>query len=126
MIVGWFAGVFIDVANAGGAGTTLVGPMSVAYSLACGVIGRTGQAMFNDKVAVRMFMVMVFCLVSHFIWGAMQAILTRSLGWSDFGRLLLQICISAALSGAATLLLIYPMNALAKLAVVPRSTRYGG
>jgi len=85
----WALGFGLDLASGPGA-TTVVGPMAIAYALGGLVIFQLREAIFRDKIVTQVVMVLLFAAATHGLWVTLQAVLTRSLTWSEYGDTLLQ------------------------------------
>jgi cell shape-determining protein MreD len=95
----WVLGLGLDLASGPG-GTTVVGPMAVAFGLGGLAIFRLRETLFRDKVVTQVVMVLLFTAATHMLWLTLQAIFTRSLTWGDYGDALLQAVMIGAYSAA--------------------------
>ena len=106
MLAGWVLGMTLDLSTAGGAGSvTALGPMSIAYALAAGLIYRIREAFFRERALTQTLLAWLFCLVTHGLWVTFQSLLAlKEMTWGAYGRIVLQ-----ALALASYTALLMPM-----------------
>ena len=104
MLAAWVLGIAVDLTTAGGVGSaTVLGPMSVAYALAAGLLFRVREAFFRERAMTQAMLAMAFCLMAHGLWVTSQALLgAGEMAWSTYGRTLLQ---AVGVSGYTALLM---------------------
>ena len=92
VIAAWMLGLMLDLAAAGGTGsTTVVGPMPIAYALAAWTIFRIREAFFRERMSSRAFLSLLFCALSHGVWVTVQSLFAGGTAtWAGYGSLLLQ------------------------------------
>lgn len=92
MLTAWGMGFALDLTSGGGAGAgSVLGPMSLGYALAAGLIFRIREAFFRDRMLPQAVLVLVFCIVAHGVYLTMQSLLAyRYTSWSEYGRRMLQ------------------------------------
>ena len=91
----WVLGFGLDLASGPG-GTTVVGPMAIAYTLGGLAVFQLREALFRDKIVTQVVITLLFTAAVHTLWVTLQAILTRSLTWDQYGIALLQAVLLAA------------------------------
>ena len=96
----WVLGLALDLASGPG-GTTVVGPMAITYGLGGLAVFQLREVLFRDKIVTQVVVVLLFTVAVHTLWVTLQALITRSLTWNDYGNALLQ----AVLLGAYTAVL---------------------
>ena len=103
-IAAWVLGLALDLAAAGGAGsTTVIGPMPVAYALGAWIVYRVREAFFRERMSSRAFLALLFCGVSHAVWVTAQSLLAGGAAtWAGYGSLLLQAAALAVYTAALT------------------------
>jgi rod shape-determining protein MreD len=93
MLAAWILGMAVDLTTGGDMGSvTVVGPMSIAYCLAAGLLWRMREAFFRERALTQAILAFAFVAMAHGIWATAQALLAPghvSLG--DYGRTLLQV-----------------------------------
>jgi len=94
----WVLGLGLDLASGPGA-TTVVGPMAFAYGLGGLAVFQLREALFRDKIVTQVVMVLFFAAATHALWITLQALVTRSLTWNEYGNALLQAVMLGAYSG---------------------------
>ncbi len=106
MLTGWILGFAVDLTVGGAMGAiTVVGPMSISYSLVAGLLWRVRDAFFRERALTQALLAMAFCILAHGMWLTAQAILASgSAAFADYGQTLLQ-----ALAGACYTALLMPM-----------------
>jgi rod shape-determining protein MreD len=97
MLAGWIVGFLLDLTSAGGAASgTRVGPMAVCFALCMWLIVQFREAIFRERAAPQMLTAGLFCLLAHAGWVTVQSLLSPGeLLWSAYGRILVQVVISA-------------------------------
>jgi rod shape-determining protein MreD len=93
MLAAWILGMAVDLTTGGGIGAmTVLGPMSIAYCLAAGLLWRVREAFFRERAITQAMLAFAFVAVAHGIWATAQAILaTGHVSFGDYGRTLLQV-----------------------------------
>jgi rod shape-determining protein MreD len=104
MLAAWILGLAVDLTCGGGIGSpTVVGPMSIAYCLAAGLLWRMREAFFRERALTQAILAFAFVAIAHGIWATAQAILAPGhVGLGDYGRTLLQVL---AVAGATAVLM---------------------
>ncbi|MCD6364256.1 MAG: hypothetical protein J7M14_00095 [Planctomycetes bacterium] len=105
MLAGWLMGMAIDLTSGAGAGfSTAVGPMSLGYALAAGAIHTVRNVLFRKNVITQCVVTVVFCVMAHGLWLAMQWIIAfrRIADWPTCFAMLLQ-ALGVALYTAAVM-----------------------
>lgn len=112
MLAAWLMGLVIDLTTGAGAeASTAVGVMSLTYALAAGVIYRLREIVFRDSVMAQCLMVVVFCILAHWLWVTVQWIIAlRFMMWSGYGVMLFQATALAFYSAVLTGLLSWPLR----------------
>jgi len=106
MLTAWILGFAVDL-TVGGAmdAMSVVGPMSIAYCLAAGLLWRVRDAFFRERAVTQALLALAFCALAHGVWVTMQAMLAPGgAGLGGYGRTLLQ-----ALAGACYTALLMPL-----------------
>lgn len=89
MIAGWTLGLALGLTAVGGPGTAAsLGPMSLTYAMAAGLIFKLREVVFIDRFLTQAALAFVFCLFAHVSWLLIQAALARA--WDGVGRMLIQ------------------------------------
>jgi rod shape-determining protein MreD len=93
MLAAWILGLAVDLTTGGGIGSpTVVGPMSIAYCLAAGLLWRAREAFFRERALTQAMLAFAFVALAHGIWATAQAVLAPGhVGLGDYGRTLLQV-----------------------------------
>jgi rod shape-determining protein MreD len=93
----WTLGMLVDLTTGSGVGvTTVVGPMTIAYSAAAGLLLRIREGLFRERALPQMIVAALFVVLAHTIWALLQAMLGRgAVSFATFGRTMLQIVASA-------------------------------
>lgn len=106
MLTAWILGLAADLTVGGAMGAiTVVGPMSISYSLVAGLLWRVRDAFFRERALTQALLAMAFCVLAHGMWVTAQAILASgSVAFADYGRTLLQV-----LAGACYTALLMPL-----------------
>lgn len=92
LLAAWALGLAADLTTGGGAGAaTVLGPMSLAYMLAAGVVFKMREAFFRDRAFTKVMLALAFCLLAHPIWVTLQTLrASGAMTWADYGKLLVQ------------------------------------
>ena len=104
MLAGWGLGLALDITSgAGSAVSTAVGPMSLAYALAAGVIYKLREAVFREKAVTQCVMALLFCTLAHWMWILMQwALACRDTAGWGIALMFVQALLLAAYTAAIT------------------------
>jgi hypothetical protein len=125
-LAGALLGFLVDLTTAGGlTAPSRVGPMAIGYAIAALLVFALRDAIFRDRLGPQMILAMLFCLIAHALWVTIQTALAPGLGWASWGRLLLQVLASSACTGAAMLILAWPVRLLCHW-ITPEPTRTRG
>lgn len=102
MLAGWGLGLTLDLTTgAGSVMSTAVGPMSLAYALAAGVVYKVRGAVFREKAVTQCVMTMVFCIMAHWLWITMQWTLAfRGMTVAGFALMLVQAAMLSVYTAA--------------------------
>ncbi len=113
MLVGWVLGTLIDLTTAGGPGSaTCVGPMAILFALAVWIIFGLRDAIFHRRALTQMILATAFCLLTHGLWVSAQSLLAAgSISASVYGRMLLQVLLSAVYTGLLMPLVYFLLSA---------------
>ena len=127
VIACWLLGLMVDLATAGGAGsTTVVGPMALAYALGAWILFRVREGFFRDRATTRAVLTLVFCGLSHVLWVTAQSLLAGGgLTWSAYGGLLVQAGAVAAYSAVLAPLIFWGLWRIRKW-IMPAPAGRGG
>jgi len=100
----WSAGLAVDLASGGGPGIgTVVGPMSLTFTIAGWMVYRLRETVFRQSMITQAMLGFVFALVAHGLWVTLQAIVApRSIGWSDYWSVMLQMLLVALYTAVVT------------------------
>ncbi len=99
MLTGWVLGLLIDLTTAGGL-ATCVGPMAILFALAMWILFSLREAIFHNRAVPQMILAAMFCLLTHGLWVFVQSLLAEgAISASTYGRMLLQVGISAVYTG---------------------------
>jgi len=92
MLAAWVLGLAMDLTTGGGGvHGSAVGVMPVAYALAAGAVYRLREVFFREKASTRVVLTLLFCLVAHGLWVALQSLLSwRYMTWGAYGRTMVQ------------------------------------
>jgi rod shape-determining protein MreD len=92
VLAAWALGLAIDLTAAGGPGAvTVVGPMSIAYCVATGLLFRVREAFFRERALTQALLAWAFCLLAHGLWVTAQSLLAAGeMTWRGYGQTLLQ------------------------------------
>ena len=75
MLTAWCLGFALDLTTGGGdAAGSVLGPMSIGYSLGAGLIFRIREAFFRDKPLPQAILVIIFCVVAHGLYVGLQGL----------------------------------------------------
>lgn len=101
MLAAWGMGFALDLTSSGGMeGGTALGPMSLGYAAAAGLVFRIREAFFRDKPLPQAFFAMIFCILAHGVYLSLQSLLAyHQTSWSQYGRRLLQAGLLAIYTG---------------------------
>ncbi len=93
MFAAWILGLAVDLTTGGGIGAmTVVGPMSIAYCLAAGLLWRAREAFFRERAVTQAILAFAFVALAHGTWATAQAILAPGhVTLGDYGRTVLQV-----------------------------------
>ena len=93
MLAAWTLGLAADLTCGGGVGAvTVLGPMSIAYCLAAGLLWRAREAFFRERALTQAMLAFAFVALAHGMWATAQAVLAPGhVTLGDYGRTLLQV-----------------------------------
>lgn len=90
-ISAWVLGLALDLTSSGGvSGSTVIGPMALAYTASAALLFRIREAFFRERALTQATLALFFCLAAHGLWVTVQAALAGGLPWAAYGRILLQ------------------------------------
>ena len=126
-ISAWVLGLALDLTSAGGvSASTVIGPMSLTYVLASGMLFRIREAFFRERALTQALLALFFCLIAHWLWVTAQALLGGRLAWRDYGRILLQAAALAVYTAALTPLGHYFLGLIEKWFIATVAVRGQG
>jgi rod shape-determining protein MreD len=97
MLAGWVLGLALDLTTGSAAGAlAVIGPMPLAYAVAARVIYQLREAVFRDRPLPQMFLVLIFCLLSHALWVTLQWLRVGQVGAAGLGAMYAQTVAVAA------------------------------
>ncbi len=125
MLAAWVLGFAADLTAGGGAGAvTAIGPMSISYVLAAGMVFQVREAFFRERTFTKVMLVLAFCLLAHPMWVTLQTL--RSIGamsWGDYGRLLLQALLLSAYTAVLAPFAFFVFSRMGGLILASQSSR---
>jgi rod shape-determining protein MreD len=87
-LASWVLGLAVDLTTAG----QVVGPMPLAYVAASMAVLKMREAFFRERIATRMLLALVFCVLAHGIWVTVETILAPAgaRSWGFYWQMLKQ------------------------------------
>jgi hypothetical protein len=115
VLIAMILGFSLDLTSSSAVGAeTLIGPMALGYALAARLLFGMREALFRDRVMIRVVATLMFCLIAHGVWVTLQSILAwGGISWGQYFRMLLQ---SIGLAFYSTIPAIFLIQFMARFA----------